>query len=544
MAFSPYSVNARVLQQRQRHHVHCLAADHLGRLEQSLTERAVRQQQDARMFSTKFSCFIGLHLPVSFYYSKFHATTSSINRKILIRGGCLDIHPLSRYNEISQKAHRLPSEEDFLCRSFRNRSPFSSSVRRCTPLLKFLQLDVCQLQSYINTALLENPTLECGAAPGVSLLDDLSAGGHAAAGEDAEHMQPDFADRDAVAYGEDLTTHLQFQAERLSLEPELQRAVLAVIHALDADGYLRTDVSALGPAALVDAAVQIVQRLDPPGVGARTLSECLCLQLQALGESGLACTIAEHYLEQAGHHAFAAIAASEHVPLAAVQEAYRQIQSLSPYPCAEFSRAQDDGYVVPDVLLAGKRRRAQRRRQQGLHAGAVRQQLLPLPRPRDGRSGGAAVYRQKGLAGGMAHQLHPAAGGDAPALLSGNSEAAAAVFSLRAGARSDDDAGHRAGRRPAHLHRQPRAQRKVYPDAAGRPLLRSLFSAKLAGGEVSGVMAQQAIAVLVQQEDKHAPLSDQVLAERLQAQGIDISRRTVAKYRQLLQIPSAATRRA
>ena len=78
----------------------------------------------------------------------------------------------------------------------------------------------------------------------------------------------------------------------------------------------------------------------------------------------------------------------------------------------------------------------------------------------------------------------------------------------------------------------------------GVRLLRSLFSAKLAGGEVSGVMAQQAIAVLVQQEDKHAPLSDQALAERLQVQGIDISRRTVAKYRQLLQIPSAATRRA
>ena len=206
---------------------------------------------------------------------------------------------------------------------FQEQKPVQQQRPQMYAAVEILQLDVCQLQSYFNTALLENPTLECGAAPGVSLLDDLSAGGHAAAGEDAEHMQPDFADRDAVAYGEDLTTHLQFQAERLSLEPELQRAVLAVIHALDADGYLRTDVSALGPAALVDAAVQIVQRLDPPGVGARTLSECLCLQLQALGESGLACTIAEHYLEQAGHHAFAAIAASEHVPLAAVQEAYR-----------------------------------------------------------------------------------------------------------------------------------------------------------------------------------------------------------------------------
>ena len=129
---------------------------------------------------------------------------------------------------------------------FQEQKPVQQQRPQMYAAVEILQLDVCQLQSYINTALLENPTLECGAAPGVSLLDDLSAGGHAAAGEDAEHMQPDFADRDAVAYGEDLTTHLQFQAERLSLEPELQRAVLAVIHALDADGYLRADVSALG----------------------------------------------------------------------------------------------------------------------------------------------------------------------------------------------------------------------------------------------------------------------------------------------------------
>ena len=238
---------------------------------------------------------------------------------------------------------------------FQEQKPVQQQRPQMYAAVEILQLDVCQLQSYINTALLENPTLECGAAPGVSLLDDLSAGGHAAAGEDAEHMQPDFADQDAVAHGEDLTTHLHCQAERLSLAPELR---LAVLHALDADGYLRADVSALGPAALVDAAIQIVQQLDPPGVGARTLSECLCLQLQALGESGLACTIAEHYLEQAGHHAFVAIAASEHVPLAAVQEAYRQIQSLSPYPCAEFSRALSGKYIqTPQIGRATCRER-------------------------------------------------------------------------------------------------------------------------------------------------------------------------------------------
>ena len=402
---------------------------------------------------------------------------------------------------------------------FQEQKPVQQQRPQMYAAVEILQLDVCQLQSYINTALLENPTLECGAAPGVSLLD-------------------------AVAYGEDLTTHLQFQAERLSLEPELQRAVLAVIHALDADGYLRADVSALGPAALVDAAVQIIQRLDPPGVGARTLSECLCLQLQALGESGLACTIAEHYLEQAGHHAFAAIAASEHVPLAAVQEAYRQIQSLSPYPCAEFSRAQDDGYVVPDVLLQEK---------DGVLSVAVNRAYTP-------ELSVSSFYRSlvRETDDPEARQYIVKKVSQAEWLISCIRQREETLLRCCQEILKRQLPYFRSGQALAPMTMQDIAQAvglhtstvsralsgKYIQTPQGVRMLRSLFSAKLAGGEVSGVMAQQAIAVLVQQEDKHAPLSDQVLAERLQAQGIDISRRTVAKYRQLLQIPSAATRRA
>ena len=320
--------------------------------------------------------------------------------------------------------------------------------------------------------------------------------------------------------------------------------MLAVIHALDADGYLRTDVSALGPAALVDAAVQIIQRLDPPGVGARTLSECLCLQLQALGESGLACTIAEHYLEQAGHHAFAAIAASEHVPLAAVQEAYRQIQSLSPYPCAEFSRAQDDGYVVPDVLLQEK---------DGVLSVAVNRAYTP-------ELSVSSFYRSlvRETDDPEARQYIVKKVSQAEWLISCIRQREETLLRCCQEILKRQLPYFRSGQALAPMTMQDIAQAiglhtstvsralsgKYIQTPQGVRLLRSLFSAKLAGGEVSGVMAQQAIAVLVQQEDKHAPLSDQVLAERLQAQGIDISRRTVAKYRQLLQIPSAATRRA
>jgi arsenate reductase-like glutaredoxin family protein len=79
--------------------------------------------------------------------------------KILIRGGCLDIHPVSRYNEISQKAHRLPSEEDFFMQIFQEQKPVQQQRPQMYAAVEILQLDVCQLQSYINTALLENPTL-------------------------------------------------------------------------------------------------------------------------------------------------------------------------------------------------------------------------------------------------------------------------------------------------------------------------------------------------------------------------------------------------
>lgn len=84
---------------------------------------------------------------------------------------------------------------------FQEQKPVQQQRPQMYAAVEILQLDVCQLQSYISTALLENPTFECGAAPAVSLLDDLPAG-RRGTGEDAEGLpQPDLADKDAVAYG-------------------------------------------------------------------------------------------------------------------------------------------------------------------------------------------------------------------------------------------------------------------------------------------------------------------------------------------------------
>ena len=72
-----------------------------------------------------------------------------------------------------------------------------------------------------------------------------------------------------------------------------------------------------------------------------------------------------------------------------------------------------------------------------------------------------------------------------------------------------------------------------------------LFTAGLGKtGSVSSDLAKKRIAALIRAEDKHAPLSDQRLSELLTEQGIPLSRRTVAKYRDALHIPSAASRKA
>lgn len=292
---------------------------------------------------------------------------------------------------------------------------------------------------------------------------------------------------------------------RMRLQRSMQRAVFAVIHVLDPDGYLRADLSSFGTAPIFDAAVQIVQRLDPPGVGARTLSECLCLQLRALGESGLPCRIAARYLEQAGHHAFATIAASEQVPLAAVQEAYRQIQCLSPYPCAEFCRASDDSYVIPDVLIHEK---------DGVLSVSVNKAYTPELTV-------SSFYRSLG---------HESEDPEVRQYLAKKvSQAEWLIHCIRQREQTLLRCCQEILKRhmPYFLSRQPLAPMtmqdivqavglhastvsralsgKYIQTPQGIRLLRSLFSAKLSGGEVSGVMAQQAIAALVREEDKRAP---------------------------------------
>lgn len=151
---------------------------------------------------------------------------------------------------------------------------------------------------------------------------------------------------------ETLAEHLSTQLRVTISDPALLRVCLLLANSLDKNGYLREDEDSLCrdfgcDAALFQAALRQVQALEPTGVGARSLSECLLLQLQAMEPvNHWAVTIVQTHLEALAHGTLALEGASE----AELQEAAALIRSLEPRPGSVFDH-DTTIFVVPDIAV-------------------------------------------------------------------------------------------------------------------------------------------------------------------------------------------------
>src|SRR5574337_1402017 len=153
-----------------------------------------------------------------------------------------------------------------------------------------------------------------------------------------------------------LQDHLLFQLHLAAKDPELLRLGGLIIGELDDNGYLRSSIEEL--ASLADAslesmesALRLIQGLDPAGVGARDLRECLLLQLRMRPEEhAVAEAIVDRHLPDLERHRFGKIAAVLGVPLRAVQEAVALIASLEPKPGKNYS-SDEPQYITPDVYI-------------------------------------------------------------------------------------------------------------------------------------------------------------------------------------------------
>jgi RNA polymerase sigma-54 factor len=442
--------------------------------------------------------------------------------------------------------------------------------------LHLLQLSAHELEAELAEAVESNPLLDW-AEPAPVAAEGAGEARSEGPGEAESEPAPEWErgeewqapamrgsgddDQDAaerVAASETLHDYLQWQWQLSQVSPRQLRIGLALIDAIDDDGYLRETpeslVATLAPDIVADcgevlAVLRRLQRLDPPGVGARDLGECLSLQLDALPAATpgreLALRIAAGAIERLPRIGRDGLARELQVPAENVDEALHLLRSLDPRPGARHGDLAVDTYVVPDCLI---------RRRGGMWEVALANQS----------------WSRLGIHQGYERMLQHAAGEDASYLRSRLQEARWLLKNLQA--RGETllkvvrcvvrqqsgflEFGPQA-LRPLTL-RQVAAEIGVHESTVSRAIarkyahtprgtvpLRAFFASGVeaeGGGEASSTAIQAMIRELVSAEDPRKPLSDARLAELLKAGGVPVARRTVAKYREALRIPSSHDR--
>lgn len=397
---------------------------------------------------------------------------------------------------------------------------------------------------------------EGGEAPDEWSPDDgpWTSSGGGGSFDDDENGSP--AER--VVEADTLHGHLLWQLHLSHLSPRDRTIGAALIDALEEDGYLREPLSgiaeALRPeieAAEEDILVVLhqVQRFDPVGVAARSLGECLQLQLSVLSDDtagkALAMKIAETALERLPRSGVAGIAQEMKRPVAEVEEAVQLLRTLDPKPGAQVGDLSHDTYVVPDCVVW---------RQRGVWRAALAGNTLPRITIHRGYE---QMIRQCGDsdAGYLKAQLQEArwllksveARGETllkvmRCLLHQQAgflefgEQALRPLTLR-------DVAQEVGLHESTVSRA--IARKYVRTPRGTLPMRAFFASGIdteGGGEASSTAIQAMIRRLVDAENPRKPLSDAKLADLLKASGIPVARRTVAKYREALNILSSHER--
>ncbi|WP_108780101.1 RNA polymerase factor sigma-54, partial [Xanthomonas fragariae] len=192
--------------------------------------------------------------------------------------------------------------------------------------------------------------------------DELQWTGSGRGGSFDDDESGDAAER--VAESETLADHLLWQLHLSPLSPRDRQIGALLIDALDEDGYLREPLSAiletLALGSAVDEAEVLtvlhqIQRFDPVGVGARTLGECLALQLAMLDPvppgRELALQIVAGPLERLPRSGVAGLAHELKRSTADVEQAVQLVRSLDPRPGKQIGELAQDTYVVPDCVI-------------------------------------------------------------------------------------------------------------------------------------------------------------------------------------------------
>ena len=461
-----------------------------------------------------------------------------------------------------------------------NLSQHLAMTMKMQQAIKILALPAQELRGLIEKEYLENPALEIDYDHAALSFEETTG----TAGDDArEEREQAYRAEDISALasylgspergdgwdgGESGEPHAFEQAKPVSrtLEEELleqvefaypagreQEKAVAVflVGSIDSRGYLAVPLAEAARATGVkeDIATQVlatIQSFEPAGVGARTLAECLRLQAKRRGiYEGLVARIIDAHLEDVANSRIKEIASAEGVRPSDVQMAVDIVRTLTPKPGAAYG-SDDPGYITPDVVVrpygAGWRIELTSGGVPGLHISRLYQEAAGYDEETQsyirGRLSAAAwliknIETRRETIRRVAEEIVRR---QRPVLTDGLSRLVPMTM---------QDVAEAADVHESTVSRA--VQGKYIEMPSGIYPMKAFFTANLAAGAGEAAygarQVQDALAALVAAEDPKKPLSDAKLAKLLADKGLEISRRTVVKYREQLGIASSVKRK-
>ncbi|NJC27113.1 RNA polymerase factor sigma-54 [Neolewinella antarctica] len=493
--------------------------------------------------------------------------------------------------------------------NFKQKQSQTASPRQIQ-LMQLVQLPLMELENRIKEELERNPTLE-EAAPAEPDTDEKAEERDEKEKDErnsdydddyfqqyleddpTSYNQSKKSDEDYAApgsYTADETSLLQYldsQISGLELQSHLEILIASqIIGNLDNDGYLQRSLTAIAddllinynldvPVSEIQAVLKRVQTLDPPGIAARDLRECLLLQINHLVDYGddiedmqfadivLAQRILKENFEAFSKKHYEKLQEKLDVDEDDLRDALREILRLNPKPASGLTGAaggQSARTVVPDFVLSiqdGKLKlQLTARNAPDLKVSDHYQEMLKNFRKEQKESGKLTVA-QKQAAGFIRQNIDSASW-----FIEAIQQRQQTLFSVmhaimryqEAFFRSGDvkdlrpmilkDIGEITGLDISTVSRV--ASSKFVQTDYGIHSLREFFSEGMTnqeGQEVSTTEIKDVLKTIIEEEDKRKPLADGTLQKELAKKGYDIARRTVAKYREQLGMPVARLRK-
>jgi len=446
--------------------------------------------------------------------------------------------------------------------------------------IEILQLPTLELQQRIKQELVENPVLE-----EIELKTDSleSEPAEEAAAEptsveelaDYEQRQwQDYADtRPAASYGERDKKHEAMQntaARQMSLQdflfnqfsllditPEQRLIGENIIYNIDDSGYLQSNLYEIAAASgtpsheEVENVLKMVQTLEPPGVAARDVKECLLLQLSEPEEHPLVKELIEHHLEDIHMNRFPKIMKETHASAEEIQASLEYIKThLNARPGGIFSE-EPPQYITPDIIVEPNEDSEYEVRLEDDHLPQLyisplyQQMLSDTNTPENTKE---FIRRKLQAARWLIESIEQRRN----TLKKITSE----IVKVQKSFFEQGIIGLRplkmrtiATATGVHVSTVSRAISEKYMQTPrGIFPLKFFFSGGMQnteqGNMTSRKSVKQRLLDLIELEDKTNPFSDDEIADKLQAEGLDIARRTITKYRKAMRIPSSRRRKS